>query len=375
MLSPFVRRYNGARCSHGTTPPRHRTFWGLHAVYSHYNVSNVSFPFGIYSGVKDRRLQGDITVHIYKTQNAAASQIVNNGEVNNAKQRGRYDVEAVYGGGNAASVPETNVTMNGCYEVGWLFGGGHGAGEGNPGANVGLIDVPSDNATTVTTKPYGTGNANTNIQGGTVGHLFGGSNERGNIVGIASMNLNEPDDCDCPINVTEELFGFGNAATMDGDGNMNIGCVSGTIAEVYGGAKAADVGGSIDLHINSGTFGKVFGGNKNSGTVSVTIEETGCKSIVIRELYGAGNMAAYTAPEELPDYPKVNIVSCTEIGYVYGGGYGETAVVRGNPQVCVNMEKGAHATLIGDQLGTIGTIFGGGNQADVNGKANVLISQ
>ena len=30
---------------------------------------------------------------------------------------------------------------------------------------------------------------------------------------------------------------------MDGDGNMNIGCVSGTIAEVYGGAKAADVGG------------------------------------------------------------------------------------------------------------------------------------
>ena len=180
--------------------------------------------------------QGDITVHIYKTQNTAASQIVNSGEVNNAKQRGRYDVEAVYGGGNqaaynpttpwngttgsksqviidgceatsigyvygggnAASVPETNVTMNGCYEVGWLFGGGNGAGEGNPGANVGLIDVPSDNATTVTTKPYGTGNANTNIQGGTVGHLFGGSNERGNIVGIASMNLNEPDDCDVP---------------------------------------------------------------------------------------------------------------------------------------------------------------------------------
>ena len=60
MLSPFVRRYNGARRSHGTTPPRHRTFWGLHAVYSHYNVSNVSFPFGIYSGVKDRRLQGDL---------------------------------------------------------------------------------------------------------------------------------------------------------------------------------------------------------------------------------------------------------------------------------------------------------------------------
>jgi hypothetical protein len=283
----------------------------------------------------------------------------------------------VYGGGNAASVPETNVTMNGCFEVGWLFGGGNGAGEGNPGANVGLLEVPSDDVTAVITIPYGTGNANTHIQGGTVGHLFGGSNERGNIVGKAMLTLNEPDDCDCPIYVTEELFGFGNAASMDGEGQMNIGCVSGRIAEVYGGAKAADVGGNIDLRINSGTFGKVFGGNKTSGiingTVSVTIQETGCKPINIEELYGAGNMAAYNAPDEQPDYPKVNIISCTDIGYIYGGGYGTTAIVRGNPQVNVNMEKGAHADLINDQLGAIGTIFGGGNAAKVEGSTNVRV--
>ena len=61
--------------------------------------------------------------------------------------------------------------------------------------------------------------------------------------------------------------------------------------------------------------------------------------------------------------------------YLYGGGYGTTAIVRGNPQVNVNMAKGAHAGLINDQLGAIGTIFGGGNQADVNGKATVLIGQ
>ena len=60
MLSPFVRRYNGTHRSQQPDTLRHRSFWGLHGVYSHYNVGNVSFPFGIYSGVKDRRMQGDL---------------------------------------------------------------------------------------------------------------------------------------------------------------------------------------------------------------------------------------------------------------------------------------------------------------------------
>ena len=389
---------------------------------------------------------GDITVHIHKTQNAAASQIVNSGQVTNAKQRGRYDVGAVYGGGNqaaynpttpwngtsgarsqviidgcdatsigyvygggnAASVPETNVTVNACYEIGSLFGGGNGAGEGNPGANVGLLDnTPAGSAS-----GYGTGNATTTVRGGTIAHLFGGSNERGNIVGTASMTLNEPDDCECPINVTEELFGFGNAAAMDGNGQMNIGCVSGRIAEVYGGAKAADVDNDITLNINSGTFGKVFGGNKTSGcvrgSIRVNIEETGCYPIVIDELYGCGNNAAYsvygykqvtegegdeavttwqprlsatdagTGPAAPYGSPTVNVISCTSIGTVYGGGYGSAALVVGNPTVNVNMAKGHYAD--GDavkdepgQLGAVGNVFGGGNAAQVEGDTYVNI--
>ncbi len=48
-------------------------------------------------------------------------------------------IEYVYGGGNAASAPGTLVTVNSCYEIGTLFAGGNGAGEGNPGANVGYL--------------------------------------------------------------------------------------------------------------------------------------------------------------------------------------------------------------------------------------------
>ena len=49
--------------------------------------------------------QGDVEVHIYATQNAdvAATQIANSGEITTAKVKGRYDVNAVYGGGNLAT--------------------------------------------------------------------------------------------------------------------------------------------------------------------------------------------------------------------------------------------------------------------------------
>lgn len=38
----------------------HRSYWGMNLVYSHYNVGNVTFPFGLYKTVRDYRLQGDL---------------------------------------------------------------------------------------------------------------------------------------------------------------------------------------------------------------------------------------------------------------------------------------------------------------------------
>ena len=127
--------------------------------------------------------QGDVTVHVYATQNAAATQIANTNaveasettpavaEVTDAKVKGRYDVRAVYGGGNlamynpvtpyngtlgsktkviiegcaltsintvygggnAAAVPETDVYIKSAYEIGYLFGGGNGKDDIAPG--------------------------------------------------------------------------------------------------------------------------------------------------------------------------------------------------------------------------------------------------
>ena len=87
-----------------------------------------------------------------------------------------------------------------------------------------------------------------------------------------------------------------------------------------------------------------------------------------------------------PQYndPELNIISCTSIGKVFGGGLGSGATVYGNPTVNIDQIPGAFAAQIdrdGDHvadnnsnaLGEIGDVFGGGNKANVVGNTNVNI--
>ena len=38
----------------------HKGYIEADVIYSHFNVGNVKFPFGLYKSVRDRRLQGDL---------------------------------------------------------------------------------------------------------------------------------------------------------------------------------------------------------------------------------------------------------------------------------------------------------------------------
>ncbi len=296
----------------------------------------------------------------------------------------------VYGGGNAASVPATQVTVNGTYEIGNVFGGGNGKddlpnGDPNPGADVGYLAGGT---------PYGAGTSKVVINGGTVHKAFGGSNTLGNVRTSATVNLDEVGSC--PLEI-DEVYGGGNEAYMAGGGNIVLGCIS-YLREIYGGAKNANVGSDVSLTITSGHFDRVFGGNNIggdiNGSITVNIEETGCNPITIGELYGCGNNAAYSTPSGKSD-PTVNIKSFTSIGRVFGGGLGTSATVTGNPMVKINEIVGARATTASSYAGTtrtmpdgttvalpthesgkigaIGTVFGGGNAAEVRGNTNVHI--
>lgn len=351
--------------------------------------------------------QGNATVHIYKTQNEAAQQIGNAGDVTNAKEKGRYDltavygggnlapfiptvadasthvivdgcdltsIETVYGGGNAASTPATNVTVNGTYEINELFGGGNGKDpipygsttRENPGANVGYRNYSTYDENTgkwldngdadtkeerlVSDYVYGSGAANVTIYGGTIHQVFGGSNTKGNVRISAVTLLEDQDVCEFCV---DEAYGGGKSAPMDAEAKLLMSCIPGLKA-AYGGAEAANIEGDVTLNITNGNFDRVFGGNNKSGriggTITVNIEETGCKPVIIGQLYGGGNQAPYTAPfvkddggndtEVRQHGPTLNIRSFTSIGEVYGGGYGEGAVVTGDTYVNINEVEG-----------------------------------
>ena len=386
--------------------------------------------------------KGTVEVHVYATQNASATQIVNSESVTNAKVKGTYDVKGVYGGGNlaeyapddptnakteviidgcdrtsiqqvygggnAASVPATEVTVNGTYEIDEVFGGGNGKdalpnGDPNPGAHVGyhaygVLDYDERNSARYI---YGTGQAQVNINGGTIHSVYGGSNTRGNVRQIAVAMLEEKVEDGTPICdfVVDEAYGGGKSATMDGQARLEMKCIPG-LTYAYGGSRNADINAGVTLNITNGNFSRVFGGNNEggriNGSITVNIEETGCRSINIGELYGGGNLAPYSiygykevtenVTETDPDTgmetttevtkllpresaedagtgpaspyadPQVNLKSFTSIGTVYGGGYGETATVVGSPTVSINEVVGDNATTaVGENIKIVGT--------------------
>ncbi len=333
-------------------------------------------------------------------------------------------IETVYGGGNAASTPATKVTVNSTYEIGTIFGGGNGKDAlpngtatptPNPGADVGYITEGT------TTTSYGSGNANVNALGGMIHKVFGGSNTKGNVRHESVAFIDQSDDT-CPLQL-DEVYGGGNEAFMDGGSSVKLGCVS-YLKNLYGGANDAPVGGNVELTVTSGRFERVFGGNNQGGTISgaitVNIEETGCHPIIIGELYGCGNQAPF-GDSSNPKSPTINVKSFTSIGRIFGGGLGEPATVTGNPTVNINEVIGdnsnsglatgtytydvptyfdadgnfkgwtieyhddasAPATVTSTvevpnhekgKMGAIGTVFGGGNAAMINGSTAVNIN-
>ena len=318
-------------------------------------------------------------------------------------------IEYVYGGGNAAAVPATDVTIKGTYIIDKVYGGGNGAGYmdpptnsiPNPGANVGIYMVGE------TPTNYGTGKAETKLLGGYINTVYGGSNTKGDVRGGTDVRTKKIDevvtgDC-CPELKAGDIYGAGSHADVTGDVNITLGCMPDDfVAAVYGGAEEASIEGDVTLTVTSGKFGRVFGGNNRGGdirgSINVRVNEHGCKPLIIGELYGGGNAAPYsiygctkdggiwTANTEGTDYTEgkahaieVEVLACTSVGKVFGGGMGSTAKVIGNTRVYINTMKGFvdededGVEEKQDTIGVIGQVFGGGGEADVIGNTVVDI--
>ena len=309
----------------------------------------------------------------------------------------KTSINYVYGGGNAAAVPATDVTIKGSYIINTVYGGGNGKGTGNPGANVGKRSG--------TSTLYGTGKAVTKLLGGYINNVYGGSNTLGDIIGgtdVRTKGKNESftgeEYCD-DLNVGK-IYGAGSHADMNSDVNIFLECMpEDFVDQVFGGAELATVNGNVTLTVTSGKFGRVFGGNNAGGdirgSITVNVYEEGCEPLIIGELYGGGKSAPYSVfgctkngdtwtAEESGDSCfneaaakraaiQVNVYSCTSIGRIFGGGMGEKAKVIGNTHVWVNTMKGIVKNVTQSSIGKIGQVFGGGYSALVKGSTLVEI--
>ena len=161
-------------------------------------------------------------------------------------------VKDIYGGGNAAAAKQCAVTIwGGRHDR--VFAGGNGAGEGNPGADI------------------GTGGTSLTINAGIINQVFGGSNEKGDIEGPIYVTVAHPNSqCGDDADVAEqigEFFGGSNKVATGTDAHpvtitTTIECGTGTFSAVYGGSNQANIIGNVTLNIKGGTIGTVYGGSK-----------------------------------------------------------------------------------------------------------------
>ena len=199
-------------------------------------------------------------------------------------------INKVYGGGNAATVPFTDVTIVGAFEIGYVFGGGNGGDKVKYNEVEGWQRNPGADVTHYT---------NVMLKGGTIGQAFGGSDTRGTVGGT---DVQQSTSEDCPLRIVN-LYGAGNGDDANTDGDINItvsACGEGSeIQNVFGGSYKANIKGSVTMTITSGIFASVYGGNDRMGSIggdiTVNIEETGncSKPIIIQNLYGGCYQTAY----------------------------------------------------------------------------------
>ena len=312
-------------------------------------------------------------------------------------------VKDVYGGGNAAPVPNSKVVINGG-DIKRVFAGGNGE-SGTP-AHIGWKNTDA----TPTTEAYGNGQASAEIKGGTIEQVFCGSNANGMIRTSSSVDVNKSTATGaCPMKI-REVYGGGNFASGNA-GTINIGCTGtltddhsthpeniGTTLEgigyVYGGANQANITSNITLNIISGIVENVFGGNNTSGNISGSIQvninknnNASCASNwYVGNVFGGGNQARY-------DYtPDVNIQNGTVSSNVYGGGNqagvggGDVAMtggsvlggIYGGCNTSGTVTGGVTVSVSDGIVGTAntanGAIYGGGLGSDTNVQGSVGVT-
>lgn len=278
----------------------------------------------------------------------------------------------IYGGsafGSVGGVSEnannssytTTVNINNGKIIGNVFGGGKGNNQFTP-------------------KEYG--DVFVNINGGTIGSVFGGNDAAGSPSKDNYVKLNG--------GVIGNVYGGGNNT------GQNITKVymngSNVTGDIYGGSNRSGVVNNTNIFVNSGKVNNIYGGNNLGGTASNTnIDYNGCN--ISGNIYGGGNRADTNVTLVNINSGKINDlfgggnsagvktsnikVYTSTVRDIYGGSNNSGSVndtnitIKNLPVIrdiygANNLGGSTSNTSIVVDGGTINNIYGGGNQVGVN---------
>ncbi len=349
----------------------------------------------------------------------------NQAEVNNTSITvNGGNIDSVYGGCNAATTNEdTYVTINGGTYTSNIFGGG------NAGGVLGDTHVVLVSNSGTIPNVFGGGNSagatntyvNINVSptgGVTVGNLYGGSNQTGDITSTnvtknagTVTNLYGGNNAGGTVTTTEviinggdvtnNLFGGGNSAEV---GDSNITLNNGTIKSIYGGGNLAQITGDTTVRVTGGiVLENVFGGGRlgevlgdtdvlvNNGLISGSVYAAGDGSSAIVNgdtkvriggnsvignssctlpsacsVFGGGNAAKTGTESQNSSQAIVEIAGGTIYGNVYGGA--NTSKVCGTTMVDIGADVTTTSEFTKAPIHIKGTVFGGG-EANASGSA------
>ena len=315
-------------------------------------------------------------------------------------------IRRVFGGGDAAASQNVSTDIQGG-RFDQVFGGGNGE---LYAANI-------------------NGNVNLGIHGGNVNMFFAGSNQNGAIAGTTTVNVDDSGPCGDNMFI-DEFFCGGNYQDVNHDIEATITCANGmTVRGLYGGCNQANVNGNVHLIVQGGNYQNVYGGSKGrlpgtndptdpgkpanisgnvlleiqggtmdtvfggsnvwgniDGSITINVLDTvrNCP-VVIHNVYGGGRNASYHPTDTTGAYPEINILKGTISqdsintaqglvptgGNVFGGGFGNTAVVTSNPKVTIGDGNAAHSSY---ESVVEGSVYGGGHKANVTGNPYIILN-
>lgn len=390
--------YGGAKGSSATVESNPRVVIGAGANRTPggdtlSNLTSYPHPYvaqNVYGGGYAANVTGNTTVQ-FALASSHATDVFGGGNVATVSGLAMVDVingtaTRLFGGGNQANVGSSSVRMTGG-TVEKVYGGGNDVSSGGVTGDVSVyVNNGASTTSTITGGLYGGCNTNGTVGGAITVAINGGTigtdddnYEDGVYGGGYGPSTATSDDVTVTIgssSIANEPAIYGDVYGGSAKGNINaadkntvVTLNKGTIhGDLYGGglgdgSHAAQVNGAVQVNVNGGTVENVFGCNNANGAPQSTVAVNVTAGTINHDVYGGGNNAAYSAPVGTPDYPVVTITGTGVVsGNVFGGGYGSTATVTGNPAVF--LRQGASIT---------GNVYGGGNNGAVNGNSSVTI--